>query len=193
MREQKAKLAALRREMRRRRPVSRWRRRALVIILLLLLLLLLRPCEPAGPGAVPPPPPPRQTTTATIAKPPDPPKKKAPIVRRTKRRLRPEYEGATKRKKTWLDDFRMQVAGRSVRLAGCFEGVERPGAVRWVARVDPTTGKVADHSLEPVASSVAITKRQRECLVGVLSDPPYRLSADAPPPTPERVGLVLEF
>lgn len=189
LREQKKRLP------RPERPRRRWLRRiALLIILLLLLLLRYCECDP------PPPPPPGPPVVVEPEEPPEPepppppPKKKPPpIPGRLKTKRRPGYVGDAPKKKTWLDDFRLQVAGRSLRLAACFEGVERPGAVRWVTSVDPVTGKVADHTLEPVARSVQLNTRQRRCVIEALANPPYRLTAEGAPPTPERVRMVLEF
>jgi hypothetical protein len=65
--------------------------------------------------------------------------------------------------------------------------------LRWTAAVDPALGLVADHSIEPALPSAELTTAQLECLVGVLSDPPYQLEAGDEPATPTRVGIVIEF
>lgn len=116
-----------------------------------------------------------------------------PAPRPLKPRARPAYEAPKPRAKTWLDDLRMQVGGRSLRLAACFEGVERPGAVRWVAAVDPSTGRVSDQTLEPIQDSISLSRAQKRCLTRALSEPAYLLSGTETTRMPERVGLVLEF
>lgn len=187
-REVQARLRAAKRA--RRGPPSKWRRRALMVAIILLLLLL-HLCQEAPPLSVgrpvpPTPPPPMTVEPPPIVKPP-------PIRKRLTKRDRPEYESSTPTKKPWLDAFRLQVAGRSVKLATCFEGVERPGAVRWVASLDAKTGEVGEHSLEPVANGVVLTREQKKCLVAALSSPPYRLEGAEPTATPERVAMVVEF
>ncbi len=198
-REMKAALTSRRREVRarlraarraRKGPPSKWRRR-LLMAAIILLLLLLHLCQEEPPPTVgrpvtPTPPPP-----AKIEEPPPP--KAPPIRRRIAKRERPEYESTAPTKKPWLDAFRLQVAGRSLKLATCFEGVERPGAVRWVASLDAKSGEVGEHSLEPVANGVVLTRAQKKCLIAALSEPPYRLEGAEPSPTPERVAMVLEF
>ncbi|MCK5687811.1 hypothetical protein KAI87_01010 [Myxococcota bacterium] len=69
------------------------------------------------------------------------------------------------------------------------------GALRWTAGVDPTRGVVADHDLIPMGETPEMTKKQRLCLLQVLSNPTYRLKApeNQPPATPARVGIVIEF
>jgi hypothetical protein len=47
--------------------------------------------------------------------------------------------------------------------------------------------------LEPTLSSDELTHPQRVCVLAALSDPPYRLDAEAAPSTPVRVGMVIEF
>jgi len=192
--EQRARLA----EARSQRPkkTSKKVKRRLALLILLLLLLLLRRCECEEPPPMPPPPP-KEEVTETATK--TPPKKKAkkkkrkPMRARTKKRSRPAYEGAPTRKATWVDAFRLEVSGRSLRLSSCFEGAQRPGAVKWSASIDPATGEVSDQIFAPVASELALSNAQTECLEGVLADPPYRLRADDGKATPQRVALVLEF
>ncbi len=189
IKQQRADLKRARRNAQKQRP-RRWRLR-LVLLIIVLLLLLLRECNCEGPAvavAPPPSPPPAVKVVKKV-----PVVKKAPIRRRLRRRRRPSYDSTPKKPKRWLSDFRLQVSGRSIRLASCFEGIERPGAVRWVSAVDPATGRVTDHVLEPVASSIALSTKQKKCLTKVLSNPPYRLSVNDAPSTPERVGIVVEF
>jgi len=85
------------------------------------------------------------------------------------------------------------VAARSPRLARCFEGTERPGALRWTASYDPHTGAVADHRFEPVLAGAMLLAAQRECLVGTLASPGYRPTEQAGSSGPLRVSMVLEF
>ncbi|MBK7865320.1 MAG: hypothetical protein IPJ65_43340 [Archangiaceae bacterium] len=92
----------------------------------------------------------------------------------------------------WLDEFRMQVAAASPRLAECFTGIERQ-ALRWSAAVNPKPGTVADHSLEPVGVGTDLTADQRTCVQAVLSSPVYRLTQLGDEPLPRRVSLVIEF
>lgn len=93
----------------------------------------------------------------------------------------------------WLDAFELQVAARSPRLAACFEGASRPGALQWSARVEAATGTVSDHELEPVLDTDALSAGRRACLVEVLSEPPYELAESEPRSVPPRVRLLLEF
>jgi hypothetical protein len=93
----------------------------------------------------------------------------------------------------WLDEFRMQVAARSPRLADCFTGVERPGALRWAAAVNPNGGSVSDHELEPVGVGTDLSADQRKCILGVLSSPKYQLTVPGTSGLPNRVSLVIEF
>ncbi len=191
----KSRRRALQAELRARRgklpktSASKWRRRILMA-LIILLLLLLHLCTEEPPPQVGKPTPPAPLVFGPPSPPPAP--TPPPIRRRLEKRERPEYTSAPPRKKPWLDAYRLQVAGRSVVLATCFEGVERPGAVRWVASVDVKTGQVAEHELEPVANGVVLTQAQKKCLVEALSKP-YRLEASDPSSTPERVAMVLEF
>lgn len=194
IRQQRSRLDEARRRGATQRPKKPTKRR-LLLLALLLLLLLLRECSCEAPEpAPPPPPPPRAEEEVTEPEPVvRPPPQKPPIRKRTAKRDRPAYEGTASRKATWIDAFRLEVSGRSVRLSACFEGVERPGAVKWGAAIDPATGKVSDQSLEPTASTVDLTERQQTCLEQVLSNPPYRLATERISATPKRVSLVLEF
>ena len=88
----------------------------------------------------------------------------------------------------------MQVTARSPRLAACFAGVERPGSLKWSASVEPVHGQVSDQKLETTLQSDPLTPEQRDCVMGVLSDPPYRLDTKGEErTTPSRVGLAIEF
>ncbi|MCK6524434.1 hypothetical protein L6R49_23765, partial [Myxococcota bacterium] len=90
----------------------------------------------------------------------------------------------------WLATLRAQVTARGPRLAECFLESQRPGAIRWSARVDPSKGEVSDQTFEPTLDGVALTAEQRGCLQDTLASPPYRLESDDPP---RRVSLVVEF
>jgi hypothetical protein len=114
-------------------------------------------------------------------------------VRRVAPRDRPAFAGPAPDPLPWLAAFRLQVAARSPRLAECFVGAPRPGALKWSAAVEPRAGRVSDPSLEPTLSTEALTPTQRACALAVLSDPAYRLDAGSGPSTPSRVSLVIEF
>ena len=110
------------------------------------------------------------------------------------RMARPAFQGPPPKTPTWIDAFRMQVAARSPRLARCFEGAERPGQLKWRVAVEPVSGQVSDSELEPMLLSDDLTRIERDCVMSVLSDPPYALKGDEEDPTlPTRVGLVIEF
>lgn len=165
----------------------------LLLLLLLLLLALLRTCscsqvapEPELPervvGSVSAP------AEAAVVEP-------APLVQRGRitRQDRPEFQSALPEPLPWLAAFRMQVSARSPRLAECFVGAARPGALKWTALVEPAAGRVSEQSLEPTLLSDALTRQQRLCVQGVLAEPPYALETAGERSTPSRVGLVIEF
>jgi hypothetical protein len=106
---------------------------------------------------------------------------------------RPAFEAPAPQPLPWIGAFRMQVAARSPRLAECFVGVARPGQIRWTASVEPGSGVSSDHVLEPMLRSAALSRAERTCVLGVLSNPPYRLDHGDERSTPARVGIVLEF
>jgi hypothetical protein len=96
---------------------------------------------------------------------------------------------------SWIDEFRLQVAARSTKLATCFRGQDKPGAVRWTTSVDPVDGLVSDPEFELLDGSFWLPG-QRECLIHALSSPRYRLTAgavDGGPTGGSRVTIVLEF
>ncbi len=195
-REIKRQLAARRKAMKaqlaeKRRAIndkSRPRRRLLVVLLLLLLLLLLKDCscKTPEPGVALEPIPPAEPAEEAPGEAAIPPG-------RIGRKGRPRYETETPDVLPWLAEFRMQVAARSPRLAECFVGIEEPGALRWTTSVEPASGQVSEHSLEPTLASTELSRAQRECVVGVLAEPVYRLSTAEGRATPARVGLVIEF
>ena len=173
------------RAIRRRR--WRW---ALFVAGIVLLLLLLRDCscaeppEPVGPGPV---------GEGTAAEPVEPVAAPAPLTGRIERRDRPEFGSAPPKPLPWIASFRLQVAARGPRLAECFVGAQRPGALKWTASVEPDSGRVSDSVLEPTRESDALTSGQRACVLEVLSDPAYRLQTGEARSTPSRVGIAIEF
>lgn len=154
----------------------------------LLLLLLLR-CRELPPQAPPEAPPQAAAPAGPAASPPAP----VPPAARVARRDRPDYANVAPEPLPWLASFRLQVAARSPRLAECFVGASRPGALKWTAAVEPSRGRVSDQTLEPTLSSDALTSTQRDCVLDALSEPPYRLEAGEARSTPSRVALVIEF
>lgn len=194
--ELRARVAAMRADLRRRRqekPDRRRRRRWWPwLLLLLLLLLLLRLCSCSeAPPPLPEPVAPAPTGPAGTGEvtPPAP----VPQPGRIPRRDRSEYANDAHDQLPWVTAFRMQVAARAPRLAECFVGADNPGALKWTAAVEPVSGRVSDHTLEPAGVSSVLTADQRTCVLGVLSDPPYRLEAGAGRSTPPRVGMTIEF
>lgn len=184
---------AAREEIKRRKAKAhsedkKKKRRWLWTLLLLLLLALLCPdcsCDRSTGTVTNPIPPP-----AVVEEPP------APLPRLTgkvKRKDRPEFPVKTPAPLPWLDAFRMQVSARSPRLATCFVDAQRPGMLRWSSSVDPVTGVVSQHTLEPTLQSEALSKTQRACVLEVLTSPEYVLEVDEERSTPSRVGMVIEF
>jgi hypothetical protein len=176
----------------RPRKLARRRRRIIAGAALLLMAWLLR-CEPE----VAPPAKQKEVATRTVPKPASPPRKVAPApskeTDRIVRRSRKTYETSVPAPPTWIDELRLQAAARSPRLAQCFEGTERPGAVRWMAALDPETGTVSEHELEPLGADAPLTAQQRACVARALSSPRYQLTGPPLQPFPERVTLVIEF
>lgn len=180
---------AVKRARERRRRILR----GIGIAIILLLLLLIR-CD-CGPGQPPP------AAKAVETKPEVKPKPKV-VVKPGPRKPIDGTGGKASRNTiglgapaspTWIDEFQLQVAARSPRLAKCFTGIDRPGALRWSASVNPTSGAVSDHELEPVGVSVDLSPEQRECVVRVLSSPNYKLTAPEKEALPNRISLVIEF
>ena len=171
---------------RRRRRV----RRAVMTAILLLLLLLIR-CDCGAPPVV---------ETKSVDAGVDagarvmltPPKKSRREAISAVKHQRSPWETDTRPGPAWLESFRMQVAARSPRLAECFSGSERPGALRWGVAVNPVQGTVSDHSFEPLGAA-EITQAQRECLTRVLSSPRYQVAAEEVAGVPPQVTLTLEF
>jgi hypothetical protein len=173
----------------------RTRRRLAIAAAILLVLWLLSRCEceePAAPVVV-------EVDAGTPAPPPAPkaakPKPKPPV------KLDGNIDGSDRPAMVvdpqptppWLDQFRMQVAARSAVLAACFNGVEKPGALRWSALVHAKSGRVTESVVEPVFRGVTLTPDQIECLIAGLSDPPFKLDEPDERAGARRVSLVFEF
>jgi hypothetical protein len=177
------------------RDLTRRRRRlALAVPPLLLIAALLRcDCEKTQPVKIEP------EVARQLAPRKAPPLRsprrsgRAPLAGEIDRRPRPGYETKAQLPPEWIDELRLQATARSPRLAQCFEGADRPGALRWVAALNPKTGTVSDQELEPVGPHSNLTSEQRICVARALSDPAYRLSTPPAQPFPERVSLVIEF
>lgn len=188
---QAARLEALRAEIARRQAGperKRERRWGWLLLALLLLLLLLRPChEEVVPVVEAPAPVVVEAAPAPPAAPPE------PRARAVSRRPRPAFSPGPTEALPWVAAFRLQVAARAPRLAACFTGAARPGALKWSGAVEPVRGSVSEQSVEPTLASDELTSEQRACVLAVLADPPYRLDAAGAPSTPVRVGVVVEF
>jgi hypothetical protein len=188
-RERAEQVPAVKRMRERRRRI----RRAIGIAIIAILLLLMR-CE-CGPGVPPelakvvvaPPPEVKPKPKVTVAGP------KKPLSGQAKKQQRGDLGLAQPAQPTWIVEFQIQVAARSPRLAQCFTGIDRPGALRWSVSVNPQSGATSDHELEPVGLSTELSPEQRECVVKVLSSPVYKLTAPDKEALPNRVSLVIEF
>ena len=173
----------------------RWIQRSVGPALIALLLMFLRcECEPPKPG------PARLALDAGVASEPKkvvvPPTKTPPpppLHGRIESQPRTTYRGTATPTPSWLEEFRLQVAARSPRLAQCFTGSDRPGALRWTTAVNGQSGAVSDHGLEPVGTGGDLDGKQRECVLKVLSDPKYRLPSQSEATLPQRISLVIEF
>lgn len=183
----RAELAARREAARAKRPEKKKDRRWLLLVLLLLLMLMLL-CRGCEPDPVPPPVVEVPAVAPAVGEAPE----VAPTPPRITPKRRPKMKLAGPEELPWLTEFRLQVAARSPRLAACFAGVTRPGALKWTADVDPGRGRVSDQEIEPTLDGDELSAAQRSCVTGVLADPPYRLEG-GDPATPARVGLVVEF
>jgi hypothetical protein len=178
-----------------RRERTRRRIRRLVGLAALLLLAMLMRCECDTPPPPPPPEPEVKVTPEVKPKPPAPPSRAKPKPLRDwiARKPRGKYQNAPQTSPSWLDDFRLQVAARSPRLAQCFSGSDRPGALRWTTAVNSDSGAVSDHALELVGTGADLSGKQRECVLGALSSPGYRLKPEHKQALPNRVSIVIEF
>lgn len=180
--------------MKRARQKTLRRRLALLVAILILLLLRLDcSCEPAPAPPVEP-----------IVKPPPDPKPK-PRRNRPLRAKKPTFEGKVDKSDrgameiepppppSWLGQFRLQVAARSPRLASCFEGNERPGALRWSALVHAKSGKVTESIIEPAFRGATLDAQQSKCLIDGLTASPYNLTEPGDQAAPRRVSIIFEF
>jgi hypothetical protein len=129
----------------------------------------------------------RATTTATATPPPA-----EPLVGRVAKKKRPSLALEEQLPPPWLQAFRMQVAAQSTGLASCFQGVERPGALRWTTTVHAQEGTVSDHKFESILQSISVTTAQTACLEKKVQAVRYKLAGDTSP-LPRRVSLILEF
>lgn len=127
--------------------------------------------------------------------PPAPKVKKAPLKGKLESTGRGKYEGEATAAPSWLDEFQLQVAARSTRLAECFNGTDRPGALRWTASVNGESGTVSDHEFDWIGGGGSMGTPQRKCLITTLSNPGYKLKIPKSDekPLPSRVSLVIEF
>lgn len=168
---------------------QRRRRRTLATIALLLLLLLLVDCagKPGGKSVL------AKATPIVKVTPIPKPTKRPALQAKLDPQKRPGYNLDARPGPDWLDDFRLQVAARSPRLAACFNGSERGGRLRWTVLVDSKTGTVSDHDFEPLGGGANIRNEQKACAMRALSDPGYLLVDPPPDALPNRISLVLEF
>lgn len=173
----------------------RWVRWVVYTVVAVIILLLLRPCQctpdPVGEEGIPvqvvaPEPEPEPVV---VPEAPPPPVESPRIPRRDRPELEPEPPGPA----PWVSAFRMQVMARGPRLAECFEGAEAPGRLKWSTAVEPVQGTVGEHELEPMLDGVALGRRERRCVLDVLSRPAYRLDVEEGAATPVRVGMVIAF
>jgi hypothetical protein len=174
----------------RRKPQRRRRGWWLLLFVLLILLASLARCRCPAPEPV---------VVADVAPIPDPGGVAAPVEPplppppRLEPVDRPSFRTPEPAARPWLDAFRQQVTARGPRLARCFVGAGRPGALEWSAAVDPVSGRLSEVVVVPLLASDPLTAEQRACVVGVLSDPAYRLQAAPGETQPSRVGMTLEF
>jgi hypothetical protein len=187
----------------RARRAARRNRAIAVVVTLLLLVWLLRRCEdePTAPvvvaeapvcptvpecptGPVKPKPKPRPPSTTK------PPRKDVTVAQ-----PRDLFAVPQLRTPPWLTALRLQVSARSLVLARCFTGAERPGALRLTASVTPSSGLLADVVLESLAGAPPLAEAQRRCATSTLSEPPYRLPVEGERDVDvaTRVSLILEF
>jgi hypothetical protein len=178
--------------VRRARARRRLRRTLGVAVLLLLASLMRCECERPPPAELPKVEA-KGAEEIKRAPPVQVPARRPPLRAQIEPMARAGYQGPERASPAWIDEFRLQVAARSPRLAQCFTGSDRPGSLRWTASVNPRSGAASDHELEPVGAGAELRREQRECVVGALSSPPYKLTAPQGESLPQRVSLVIEF
>lgn len=172
----------------------RHRRIALLIVLLLLLLFIRCECEPGMPMVIEVDAGTPVVMALDAGRPKPVVKPKGPMQAKVSLGQRDAFGSNQRTSPDWLDSFRLQVAARSPRLAECFQGTERPGALRWVAAVNPESGSVSDQTFEPIGASLELTRDQRTCISRVLSSPPFKLVLAQPDQALlNRVSMVIEF
>ena len=59
--------------------------------------------------------------------------------------------------------------------------------------MNAASGSVSDHELELVGMGGELSGKQRDCVLGVLSSPGYRLKPEQKQDLPGRVSIVIEF
>ena len=169
----------------------RRQRNTLIALIIVLLLLLLSRCEcdpvedegPAGPDAA----------VVVVDTPEIVPEALTSGKGRTQKTKRPALKVEPPPPPPWLDQFRLQVAARSPRLATCLNGNERPGAMRLSGLVHAKSGRVTAAVVEPVFRGSSLSERQLECLVKELTTQSYRLDEPNPSAAARRVSLIFEF
>lgn len=189
------RVLALQQRRRRQRIVA-----GLVVLAVALLALLLRDCNACTPevqivyvdAEAPTCPDVPECGPAKPKPKPKPTKKPAKKPTGAARAdARDDLVVTTRANPDWLAALRLQVTARSLDLARCFNGVEKPGALRWTTTIVPASGVAADSELEQVLRSVPLTSAQQACVLNVLTQRPFRLnSRDA---VGSRVSLILEF
>jgi hypothetical protein len=184
-------VAALERRQKRRR-----RRRLVAALVAALLLLLIARCEcdepPLAPAPVEVAEP--ELAPAPVRLPPKKrPKGKRPLEGKLEASGRSGLEVDATAPPPWLGQFRLQVAARSPRLAACFIGADRPGALRWTALVHAKSGRVTESVLEPMFRGGQLDEAQHDCLVNALVEQPFKLDASAEEAAARRLSLIFEF
>jgi hypothetical protein len=187
----------------RARRTARRNRVVAVVVAMLVLLWLMRRCddEPSAPVVIaeaPVCPAVPECPTGPVKPKPKPkpkPSTKAPRHDVTVAQPRDLFAVPQLRTPPWLTALRLQVSARSLVLARCFTGAERPGAMRLSASVTPSSGQLADVILESFAGAPPLTEAQRQCATATLTQPPYRLPIEGEREVDiaTRVSLVLEF
>jgi hypothetical protein len=187
----------------RARRAARRHRIVAVVVAVLVLVWLLRRCddEPAAPAVVveaPVCPAAPECPTGPVTPKPKPGPRASPKALRkdvTVAQPRDLFAVPQLRTPPWLTALRLQVSARSLVLARCFTGAERPGALRFTASVTPSSGQLADVVVESLAGGPPLSEAQRQCATTTLSQPPYRLPivGEREVDIATRVSLVLEF